>query len=51
MISKKEFKEIIRRVQPILSKEDVSRIFKEVDLHRNKKVNYSEFLIAAINVK
>ena len=50
MISKKEFKETISKVRPIISDTDIARIFEEVDRHKNDKINYSEFLVATINV-
>lgn len=31
--------------------EDVERIVKEIDFADNKRINYSEFLAATINVK
>ena len=51
MISKKDFKEVIGKTQPILSEDEINNIFREIDHHKNEKINYSEFLIAAINVK
>ena len=51
MICKRDFKETICKVRPILSDEDISKIFTEVDRHKNEKINYTEFLVATINVK
>lgn len=49
MICRDDFKRIISKVRPLLSDEDLNRIFTEVDRHKNDKINYTEFLIATIN--
>ena len=51
MISKTYFKELIGTIQPIISEEEVNKIFAEVDRHRNEKINYTEFLVATIDIR
>ena len=51
LISKSDFLDTIKKVEPELKEDEINEMFKEIDVHRNNKINYSEFMIAAINVQ
>lgn len=51
MISAEELKQAIIHAQLGISDAEVDRIISEVDYHGNNKINYTEFIIATMDVK
>ena len=51
MINAEELKEAIIRSNVNIPAEEVEKIIDEVDYFGNKKINYSEFLVATLDVK
>lgn len=50
-LSNTELKKAFEKLNIFLSDEEVSKIIKKIDYDKNGRVNYSEFLMAAINIK
>ena len=50
-ISNKELKKAFEKLGKELKEEEISEIIKRIDYDKNGKLNYSEFLMASINLK
>jgi|TARA_B110000285_G_C15033819_1_gene568146 Ca2+-binding EF-hand superfamily protein len=51
MITPEELKEAIKKSQIGIQDAEIDRIINEVDYHGNNKINYTEFIIATMDVK
>ena len=51
MISIQELESVLKQDNNGIPNEEVERIIKEVDYQGNKKINYSEFIAATIDVQ
>ena len=51
MISAEELKDAIQKSDMNIPKEKIDSIINQVDYHGNRKINYSEFLMATLDVK
>jgi len=50
LINSEELKEAIKSSDIKMPDEDIEKIIKEVDYFGNGKINYSEFLVATVDV-
>ena len=51
MITSAELKQAIKKSQINIPDTEIDRIINEVDYHGNNKINYTEFIIATMDVK
>jgi len=51
MINADELKQAIKKSQINIPDAEIDRIINEVDYHGNNKINYTEFIIATMDVK
>ena len=51
MILASELADILKKKDMKADKADIEQIIKEVDYYGNGKINYSEFLVATMNVQ
>ena len=50
MIDKTELQEILTRIEFEISDSELDMLFSQLDYANNNKINYSEFLAAAVDV-
>jgi len=51
MIHASELTEVLRNKGTTLDDDEVNQIIQEVDVYGNGKINYSEFLVATMDVR